>query len=349
MVMRKAARKPEQLDALELFRILDRRAGTTPVADEARIEAVIDQLRTGLRAALGRASTVHGWRAQAHFAGLVVALDACELLVTLDSGEVFMDGGDIKLPDYLLVTKAGEKLLVEVKNIPPGRGLGQVVLSAGEMAALRRYEALAGGELHIAVLFSALHQWALVPCDAFRLDAGTSKYVISGEDALKVSTLGNQLGDFILGVEPPLAVTVTPDAGEPITLEPDGTWTFTVGSVALSAGGRAPLQGDASRLALRLYLYGAWADEMHADTNPDGTLRALVFTASPDSPTPGQGFEIVTTLSALYQRWMDGVTRSGATIYGLQVPTTPGMLTALLPVGLSDPDLPLWQFRLSPG
>lgn len=349
MVMRKAARKPEQLDALELFRILDRRIGATPVSDEARIEAVLDQLRIGLRAALGRASTVHGWRAQAHFAGLVVALDASELLVTLDSGEVFMDGDDVKLPDYLLVTKGGEKLLVEVKNIPPKQGLGEIVLSAGEMAALRRYEALVGGELHIAMLFSAMHQWALVPSTAFRLDRGASKYVISGEEAFKASTLGSQLGDLMIGVEPPLAVTVTPDPGQPIFGEPDGTWTFTVGSVVLSAGGRAPLQGDSSRLALRLYLYGGWPDTMHADTHPDGTLRALVFTASPDSTTPGQGFEIVTTLSALYQRWMDGVTRSGAMIYGLQVPTTPGMLTALLPPGLSDPDLPLWRFRLSPG
>src|SRR4051794_13290040 len=103
MVMRKLGRQPARLDTLDLFRQLD--AGTGPINDPARVEAFLSEVRAPLSQALSTDSTVHGWRAQALFASLVVALDGCELLFTVDSGEVFVDGDDVKPPDYLLVLR----------------------------------------------------------------------------------------------------------------------------------------------------------------------------------------------------------------------------------------------------
>jgi len=91
MVMRKIGRQPAKLDALDLFRQLDAGGSSgSQLSDPARVEAHFAQVRGPLTQALSTGSTVHGWRTQALFSSLVVALDGCELMFTVDSGVSFL-------------------------------------------------------------------------------------------------------------------------------------------------------------------------------------------------------------------------------------------------------------------
>ena len=96
---------------------MDDGAARGSVGDPARLDAVLSLIRSELLKALATPSTVHGWRAQALFASLVQALDACQMLMTLDSGEVFIEGDGVKLPDYLLVVLRG---VASVLGLPGG-------------------------------------------------------------------------------------------------------------------------------------------------------------------------------------------------------------------------------------
>ncbi|SFU07348.1 hypothetical protein SAMN05660657_05378 [Geodermatophilus amargosae] len=345
MVLRKLKRSPAKLDGLELFRQLDD-GGQTPLRDPARLDAVLQQVGEGVQEALAAPSTVHGWRAQALFASLVVALDGCELLMTLDSGEVFVDGDDVKLPDYLLVLRDGRRLLVEVKNVAPTKPTGPVTMSAAEMNGLRRFRGLHGGEVHVACLFSTLGQWALVPADAFGRDE-RGRYVLGLEAALMANRLSETLGDVMVGLVPPLRLDLIADPSKPRHVAADGEAQFELGEVQLWAGGQQMVEEDESRLAMFLLRFGSWPAQQEADLDGD-LLRKMSLVCAPEEPTPGQGFEIIGNLSSMFARWFEAATRDGDELLGLQVPVDPGVLRDLLPAEFSSPRLPLWRFRLVP-
>jgi len=88
------------LDGLDLFRRLDVVSANIPLADPGRLDAVVEQLRRDVAATLNTPTSVRGWRIQAMFASLVVALDGCELMTFLDTGEIFYDGPHVKPADY---------------------------------------------------------------------------------------------------------------------------------------------------------------------------------------------------------------------------------------------------------
>lgn len=344
MVMRKLGRQPARLDALELFRQLD--AGTGPINDPARVEAFLSEVRDPLSQALSTDSTVHGWRAQALFASLVVALDGCELLFTVDSGEVFVDGDDVKPPDYLLVLRDGRRLLVDVKSISPGRPTGPLRLSQAEMAGLRRFADLVGAELCIAGLFTTMGEWVLVPDRAFELD-GRGRYSVDLLRAFQTSEM-SALGDVMVGVRPPLRFDLLPDLSHPRQVGTDGTAHFTIGAVELRVGGELMVDPPERRLAMFLLCFNTWA--FHQEADVDGqTLQRVSFVCEPEQPTPGQGFEIVGRLSSMYTRWFDAATRDEkGDVASLEMHVEPGVLPSLLPADFSSPRLSLWRFTLSP-
>lgn len=342
--MRKIGRQPARLDALDLFRQLDAGSGG-PVSDPARIEAFLAQVRGPLSEALSTESTVHGWRTQALFGSLVVALDACELLVTVDAGEVFADDSiNVKPPDFLLVLRDGRRLLVDVKSIPPKKPTGPLRVSATEMAGLARYAELVGGELFIAGLFTAMGEWVLVPASAFELDRN-GRYAVDLQRAFQTSEM-SLLGDVMLGIVPPLRFDLLPDESKPHDVAPDGVASFTIGAVELWVGEQLMVDEAERKLAMFLLWFNRWAGRQETDLD-GATLRRVSFICEPEETTPGQGFEIVGKLSSMYTRWFDATTSDDkGAVSALQMPVEPGVLPALLPADFSSPRLPLWRFTL---
>ncbi len=234
MVMRKLGRQPARLDSLELFRQLDTSTGGL-VSDPVRVESFLTKVRAPLSQALSTESTLYGWWAQALFGILVVALNGCELLFTVDSGEVFVDGADVKPADFLVVLRDGRRLLVDVKNIPPSKPTGPIRMSTAEMRGLQRFADLVGAELFIAALFAAMGEWVLVPATAFDSDE-RGRPTVELLRAFQMSEMSS-LGDLMLGVVPPLRLDLLPDESKPHKVACDGTAQFTIGAVEVHVGG----------------------------------------------------------------------------------------------------------------
>lgn len=136
--MQKLGRSPEKLEPLEMFRRLDQ-PSRSRINEGTRIDAVMARAAAGLQTALDTPSTVHGWRAQSMFESLVVALDGCELLTTVDHGQIFYDGDPIKPADLFVVLRDRRRLLIDVKSLPPNKHRGEVTLSAAEWRGLQRF------------------------------------------------------------------------------------------------------------------------------------------------------------------------------------------------------------------
>lgn len=63
---------------------------------------------------------MHGIRAETLFRAMVVAIGVFELMTEEDAGDVYFHaaGGDIVPPDYRIVDRDGQQMLVEVKGVP---------------------------------------------------------------------------------------------------------------------------------------------------------------------------------------------------------------------------------------
>lgn len=345
MVIRKLARDPARLDALDLFRQLDV-GSTTAVGDPERVERFLATIREPLQQALSTDSTVHGSRAQALFGSLVVALDGCELLLQLDSGEVFANGDDVKAGDFLVVLRDGRRLMVEVKSLGPRNQVGPLRLSAAEMAGLRRFADLIGAEPFVAGLFSALGEWALVPADAFGVDEH-GRLAVDLFGAMQASEM-NALGDVMLGVVPPVQLDLLPDKSEPRDVDADGVAHFTIGAAELRVGGELMVDDDERRLAMFLLRFNQWPGREGSEV--DGrTLLRLSLVCEPEERSPGQRFEIIGRLSSMYTRWFDQTTRGpDGQVTSLQMTVEPGILPTLVPSDFKSARLPLWRFEVKP-
>lgn len=344
MVMKKLGRKPAQLDGLELFRRLDKPGTPGPLADPARLDAVLEEIRAEVGGALGRPSSVHGWRAQSLFASLVVALDACELLTMVDTGDVFYDGDPVKPPDFMLVLRSGRRLLVEVKSAPPARGLGEIRLSGPEMEGMRRFATLYGAELYIAVLFGATGTWTLVDAARFRRD-GEGRYRISGEAAAKATQMAD-LGDYVLGVRPEVRLDIYPDVSKPNTVEQDHA-RFTVGRAVISVDGIEMRTAQERRIAMFLLMWGTWPGTEATEHDGEAVQR-LSFIARPVEHDSRAGFALIGDLSSMYTRWFIEATSDAEGITALDVRPTPGLLPTLIPADFQSDRLPLWRLQIAP-
>lgn len=348
MTMRKLQRKTAQLGSLSLFAALDVPTGEpTAVGDPVRVQAAMDTIRSGLEHALATDSTLHGWRAQNLFAAVVVALDGCLLLKEEDEGVTYYDGERVKLPDWRLTLRDGRNLLVEVKAKPPSAGAGEFRISKGEVSGLRRYSELVGDDVYVAVFWSALHVWSLLPLNALGYD-GVSQYAISFEEAMKRSEMGS-LGDRWLGLVPPLAVRFLPDPGQPNEADETGTANFTIGAVQLWCGGKRMETDEERALVWFLAQAVAWdGSEKHVLTSDERHVEYLSFELQPEEPVPGQGFALVGALSELYSRRYNMLTVSPEGVTALGIDADPGQLVRLVPTDMQSERLPLWHLLMQP-
>jgi hypothetical protein len=121
MTLRRLKRERGELGSLALFVDLDDPERGTSLQDVRRRQYVLAEIGRGLDESLANVARLHGWRVQELFKAVVVELGGARLVKDEDEGECFSeDVAMVKLPDYRLVLKDGEMILVEVKNVAPG-------------------------------------------------------------------------------------------------------------------------------------------------------------------------------------------------------------------------------------
>ena len=346
MVLSKLPRNAA-MDGVDLYRRLDRPGQTGGLADPARVNNVVDEIRTSLLADLGTESTVRGWRAQALFASLVAALDECDLMTLVDTGDVYFEGASVKPADYFLHLRSGQRILVDVKSVEL-RGedpLGMPVkFGAAEVERMRRFGELFGAEVHIALYYPAMPMWTLLRLDDLQPGPGGGPRIL-----VRDSLIQNKialLGDIHIGIESPLELILRPDPSSPNHVNEDGHTNFTVGSVELRAGGRLLTSKDSQQLAHFLMMFGGWETDERASVK-DNQVVELRYVAEPVEDT-GQGFEIVGSLSSMYSRLFENSTSGPDGTTALDISVRPGTLISLVPHDYDSSELPLWRFQVQP-
>lgn len=99
---------------------------------------------------------------------MLISLDATTLIKDEDAGELYHDeGSTLHLPDFRVVTKTGEHLLVKVKNVGHSGMFKVQKIRTDRFTALREYARLTGARLVFAHYWSGTNWWTMVDADCF--------------------------------------------------------------------------------------------------------------------------------------------------------------------------------------
>lgn len=353
MVLKKLPRNAA-MDGVDLYRRLDDPKDGSALGDPGRIEAFINELRKNLTDSLTTPSTVAGWRAQALFASLVAALDECDLMTLVDTGEIYYADDSVKAPDYFLHLRSGRRMLVDVKSVAlrDEDPLDMPVkFTASEVARMREFGDRFGAEVFLALYVPQMTTWLLVDIDDLEDGPGGGKR-ITVHDAL----LRNQLyllGDNHVGTSQPLEFVVRKDPAAPSSLGPEGddgtrNVQFKIGSVELFAGG-VPITDPQERRILQFFmLYGSWNEE-EIPVVVDGELVEIRYKFAPEEIHEG-GMDLLGSLASMYSRMFEYNTSNESGPLALDIDVEPGALVTLIPhdFDFDNATLPLFLLTVHP-
>ena len=363
MPLRKIGRQPGSLGALALFAALDVTEPSRHIQDVQHQLDVVAQVRLGLSETLGMESILHGWRVQALFEAVVVELGTVQLIKTEDEGDCYFasesDKAEVKLPDFRIVREDDEVIVVEVKNVAPGKT--STKMKVGELDALATYAALTRARPVVAHYWAAANMWTAVDASVLKRRHGYASVDIGS--AMKANEMV-LLGDSMLATSAPLALRLTADPRAPSTLAPevDGTRLaeFVIGAVSVLGPRGEIVAEEERRLALFMMFYGGW--DLHtvpivedeslvavdhifepmAPPEEDESLRAIE-----PAPFANAGF-----LSSMYSAMYNVATLDDdGSVRRLRHEPQPGALRKLVPEDYwerEDRVLELWRFQMQP-
>ncbi len=309
----------------------------------------MEQIRSGLETALGSDSIVRGWRAQALFASTVVALDGCVMMTQVDLGEFYVDGDEIKAPDFFLHLRDGKRILVDVKSVDGAPETPEYIqtFGASHVRRLRRFGQLYGAEVYLAFYFSYHPLWLLISLDDLTLGPGGG-FRITFADAF-VNNKMSILGDRLVGAPAPLELQLLSDPSEPSGVT-DGKARLTVSDFKIRAGGREVLEEHPRQVALFLMMHGDWEESQYIATDEARVISVTIekAPADDDDPTRYPRADLIGALSTMYARLFEVGTSGPDGPTGLELKAEPGMLVSLIPHDYESAELPLVRLEVLP-
>ncbi len=287
-----------------------------------------------------------------------------------DAGTFYFDqaGPGLRLPDFRVVRRDGEHLLVEVKNVSPAKvirtGTGPPAprvqrLRSADVEAQRRYAQLTGARLVFAHYWGGINLWTVVDSHVlrrkgkhFELDLGT---------AMKANEFG-LLGDRVVSTTARLVLSLfaDPDAPRVPLADSDGPSVpvdvadgeegvpFVVGKVEFSCDGKSLTDPIERRIAQYLFFFGSGETTMQAELDDERRpIRVDLIWSSPAGPeSPMVGSHLSSMYSA---RYILATKQPEGTVTRFGHPPDP-RLTRLIPSDYWDTDrrLHLWVFYQQP-
>ena len=344
--LREADREPERFDTLTLYDRLRPISGMQFVTD-AGLSAATKAFAKGVREVAKQASTLHGWRAENLFRGVVVSLDAVQLIKEEDCGRYFFKGPKVKQPDFRVVTGDGSNLLIEVKNRRPTKPTGDFTMAKGEFDSLRRYcEMVGNAELKLAVYWVWWNLWTLTD-GRWLIDEG-NRVRLPMLEAMKRNEMA-RLGDEILATETPLAMRFCSDPTQPRTIAADGSFPFTIGRVELLVAGRVIERPDEKRIAYTLLMFGGWQDDRSSLEEENDEAMSITFELRPEELVPDQEFQMHNPLSSLFSSYFGASTLADdGQVRSLDSAYEPGGFGSLVEEPYEGEILRLWRFTQQP-
>ncbi len=328
---------PVQFDLLDLLDAVGRTHGISidSVDGKGRILDLVSM------AALQEspATRLHGRRVEAMFGYVAAAIGRCSLVKKEDSRPAFAGNPNLRIPDYRVVTDNGQQFLVEVKNCHSSRREPRVAFTTDYLSRLQGYAALVRTELRLAIYWSRLRMWTMVSPADLRLYG--SAWRITLREAIMQNTMA-VLGDMHVGTTPPLVCRLLENPDRPPKIDANGRVNFTIRRVEIECAGQLVTERSEKNLAFQLMLFGEWPASERLSVDDD-RLLGVEYVAEPSARTPGQGFELIGTLSRMASRRYDELTAPSGRIERLAPNVLePGTLTPAIPAGYVGQQLPLW-------
>lgn len=343
--LRPLGRDSRRLGSLDLFSRLAVGGAAGELLSTVQIEEFLDHVRGGLLDAAASAGTLHGWRLQSLFRGVVVALDSVKLIKDEDAGDALHGLPAIAVPDFRVVTDSGDQLLIEVKNASQKTPTSDYTIRSKDLDGFRAYSALVKTPLRIALYWWKWNVWSLVDPDAFAEDGPKNRIALP--EAMKANEMYS-LGDKSLGTEYPLQFRLVAEPTASREVPEDGSVDFTVGDVQLLVDGQVIGTDSEKQIAWNLMLYGGWEDDtVVADVDDDRLLRSVTFELRPAQENRDKSFALHQPMSSMFSSYFNQRTlRDDGTVRSLDTRYDPGQMRNLVKEPYDGEVLKLWRFTI---
>lgn len=344
--MKRLRREYDKIETVNLFAMLPS-PQELAITDPSRKEAFHEWVDAGLARALQSESTLHGIRVQTMFQSMVAGFDKVVLIKQDDAGECYYNcDEEIRPPDFRVVQSDGTSLLVETKNHYKTDPATPFSIRKADLGALSRYSSLFHTPLKLAIYWARWNTWTLNDPNVFKW--GGDRGTVDLMEALSTSEM-SRLGDVMVGTEYPLVLRIRAVEDRPRSISPEGKVEFHMGGFEIYSGDH--LVDDELERAIAFYLisYGKWQDDgPGAELDPDGLPTAILYRFKPEETHPGQGFEIIGSLSSLFSAFYNSVTLEQSRVSNLIHYDDPSRLAPIIPPNYKGKALRLWQFVQEP-
>lgn len=330
-------RHPEKFDVLDLFDAIGRDHKFT-FGNKEDEQSFVDIIKNSLNNN-ATDSMLYGRRTEAMFSYVAASLGQCVFIKKEDCGDI-LGSNDIYLPDYRIVLKNKEQVLIEVKNCHCRSNFD---IALKQYKGLSKYSSMMNTKLLYAVYWSKWGLWTLVDPKHFIIK--DSKAVLSLENAMTQNQM-ILLGDYQLGTIPPLSVRIYPDITKPHKII-ENSVDFTIGKVELFCNQKTITKELEKKIVMSFILYGNWV-ETNSIAVTDTSIKYIEFLYSPVEFKESQQFGIVGTLSTIISHQYCHLTAPQGKVERFSPNVAPNKFGFIIPDGYTSDTLPLWRFFIKP-
>lgn len=332
----------------DLIRLLDQyaRRRNIDIANEQGQRGFIENLKEEFSRHRDNEILIHGLRIQSMFLYVVAALDHCRIVKEEDAGEIYTAIDNLQAPDYRIITREGKELLVEVKNFHSEDPKAKFNLKKKYRDSLSAYAALFSLDVYIAVYWSKLKIWTLVPLH--RISNDNKNYYLSLVEAIKWNEM-YLLGDKQIGTTPYIGLRLYPNSNKPQERQKDGTVKFSIGKAELFCGEDIVDDQKEQEILWMLINHGDWpVRQQPAEQGRQGIVSVSFVSEPEERSNPQENFELLGTLSTMISRQFNEITAPSGKVEKLSTARDPSSLDALIPHGYKGSKLPLWPLTIYP-
>lgn len=343
------ARKPStSIEMLNLYILIrDVAASVGDLGDPRKRARFLGEIEAALDQSLADQRRLHGRWTQDLFRAVLISLDGIAMIKDEDSGEFYFEqDAPLALPDFRVVTRGGEQLLVEVKNVGRRFDPKPQRLRVSTVRAQQSYAQLTGARLLYAHYWARTNLWSLVDSKVLRPDG--EHLVLDPSTAMRANELGT-LGDRVFITDATLTLSLasaalnpeSPDGPDPLFA--DLPLPFALGATEFMCNGKPLASPDERRVAAFLFLYGGGTGPVELEVDGQDTPLRLNLTwsspAGPESPNVGS------FLSSMFSnRYIVQTKRADGTVDLMRYHSDPE-LTRLLSMNYAEIPgrvMPLW-------
>lgn len=341
--MKRISRNPERFEAFELFSSIGRKYNYDLTNPHSKAD-FLKKISASIEDSCSNEQLLYGKRIEKAFAFIVSGLGGCVFLKQEDGGDIFCSN-DILPPDYKIITKAGERFYVEVKNCHDDLVTKKYTLTEKYVSKLIRYSELNETPLKFAIFYSRIQKWCLLSLDSFDHDKG--KYSISFPNAYARNEMF-LLGDMELATTPDLIMEFVTNEDEAVKINGRIEVPFTIRNVNFFCNGNPITLKLEKNLAFYLIKYGSWIEKVTENIIVDDKLLGVRFIYSPELPSEEQIFQCIGTLSEMITKYYSYVTEGEDGITAIDIEIAPKAFSPIIPEGYKGNALPLWRFSIRP-